>query len=1226
MDVRTLATRCVWAFLTPFVTTGYAADLQVVSKRHDAPYISTAGNGTSLAPAISTDGQVVAFASDARNLSGMVPPVNRAAGSNVRGIYVVAAGTPEPITPAGNSLSSDPSLSGDGRFVAFTSFASNLIDPAAPLVRGENIFVYDRTLGVMDAITNDLQNFSADISDDGQRIAFNREDGGIRAPDTYVYFRGEDRLQYLDTPLNVSSGAPTMSRSGRYVLQEALPARDRDRRYYVLHDLDDGSRVEIGTDLLLSQSGMTTDAEKIVFVLYEDRSVSGDRAPGIYLWDRATAELEPLLADYPGRHLDPRISADGNQLLFQQFPDGSFLPEDRSQPRLRVLNLATGEVRVLTDPVARPGVSPATRHEAEVSGDLRRLVFRSVDSFLDGADPNGLSDVFLEDFTAETVEKVSSAVAYPIEGANGDGRIPHVSRDGRWLVYQSSATNVVSGSADEVDDNGVGVRGASSSDVYLFDTLNDATIKVTAGPGRSGAMANVSEGGAFVSFLSRDDFLGTQAPGTVNSLSQIFLWERATNTYVQVTQGTDGTSFEPHLSADGNILVFRSGASDLLEAPGERCTIYRYVRVTGITDCVPGVEFVDSFALSGDGKHLVVSYARDEKHLRVINLATGAVVSAVSNGTITQDPQISHDGRFVVFASNDAELIDGRSYPVPQIFVWDALDSSIELITAGSIHYNRWPAISGNGRFVSFWSQDPELDADDPNGDWLDVFLVDRETSKLSLLTRDANDQRVDLQYAPGMDFTGRVVAFETRATNLAPVDWHAYFNVLRYDNPDAAAENTAPVAFDQSLSVTQDNVLSLTLAGEDAEGAALAFVIVDGPEHGVLSGTAPDLLYEPEAGYTGPDQFTYLVNDGESDSAVATIIIDVLAVPIEPPVNQPPVALAQNLATELTDPLGIVLMGSDPEGLALSYEIAQPPAFGVLSGEAPELVYTPNPGFAGDDAFRFAVVDAEGLRDEATIRVAIGRGAPVASVLPSSRSVQVGETATVFAAIINPFDSTALGCYPAVGMAQPVTGWFQPTDPATNAPIDERNVPIDIPPGAAGTFILGVEPQQAFPLTPIRLDFRCANTGDARSVIGINTLALAASAQPAPDLIAMALTPTGDGVLALPGDGSYAAMSLATVNVGADAEVQLAGSLAPALSGTVLVCETNSATGACLQDPVAAVTLDASNGQTASFGVFVRSEGSVAFDPANNRVVLEFLDTASGQLAGSTSVAVRTE
>jgi hypothetical protein len=98
--------------------------------------------------------------------------------------------------------------------------------------------------------------------------------------------------------------------------------------------------------------------------------------------------------------------------------------------------------------------------------------------------------------------------------------------------------------------------------------------------------------------------------------------------------------------------------------------------------------------------------------------------------------------------------------------------------------------------------------------------------------------------------------------------------------------ENQIPVANQASLSTQTGTPANLTLTGSDPDGDALTYAVMIQPAHGTLSGTIPNLVYSPTAGYTGSDSFSFKVNDGTVDSLPAMISIQVESVPLPPPTN----------------------------------------------------------------------------------------------------------------------------------------------------------------------------------------------------------------------------------------------------------------------------------------------------------------------------------------------------
>lgn len=247
------------------------------------------------------------------------------------------------------------------------------------------------------------------------------------------------------------------------------------------------------------------------------------------------------------------------------------------------------------------------------------------------------------------------------------------------------------------------------------------------------------------------------------------------------------------------------------------------------------------------------------------------------------------------------------------------------------------------------------------------------------------------------------------------------------------------------------------------------------------------------------------------------------------------------------------------------------------------------------------------------------------AAVLPASRSVQVGDSATAFASVINTLTTVASSCGIAPLSSVPASFAYQTTDPATNALVGTPNTPVDIAPGGLQSYVFSFTPTAAFDSTDVQLNFDCFNTNPAPVTVGVNTLLLSASNTPVPDIVALSATPTGDGIVNLPGSLGSNAFATATVNVGVSGTITAAADTGDTLLPVfVFICESNPATGACLSAPATSVTTAINAGATPTFSIFVTGNGTVPFDAANNRIFVRFTD-ATGVTRGATSVAVRT-
>lgn len=259
-----------------------------------------------------------------------------------------------------------------------------------------------------------------------------------------------------------------------------------------------------------------------------------------------------------------------------------------------------------------------------------------------------------------------------------------------------------------------------------------------------------------------------------------------------------------------------------------------------------------------------------------------------------------------------------------------------------------------------------------------------------------------------------------------------------------------------------------------------------------------------------------------------------------------------------------------------------------------------------------------------------------LSAVLPSSRSVQVAgnadvatsqpdaTVATAFATLINSSPNAVDGCVITPVTQIPADFQFQKTNPATNAVIGAANEPAAIGPNAAQSFVIALKPTAAFVPTDVTFGFTCNGTNAADISLGLNTLLLSASADPIADMVALAATSTGDGILHI--RNGAAAFAVATVNVGSTSSITVSADTGAAtLPVAISVCQTDPQLGTCTSAIGPSVTTQVPAGTTPTFAIFASTTGAVPADFANNRVVVRFRDSA-GITRGSTSVAVLTD
>ncbi|MFI7446383.1 S8 family serine peptidase [Nonomuraea sp. NPDC049714] len=404
----------------------------------------------------------------------------------------------------------------------------------------------------------------------------------------------------------------------------------------------------------------------------------------------------------------------------------------------------------------------------ELSDDGGVVVFASPAGNLADGDTNGQLDIFATDVRTLTTTRVSVSS----EGGQGDGfhLSPTVSADGRYVGFNSNSTNLVPG-----DTNG-------QTDSFVHDRQTGRTERISVG--HDGAQADASSyppaftaDGRFAIYNSDATNL---VPGDTNGMTDVFLYDRQTGKNERISVGQDGAqadanSREETISADGRFVAFQSDATNLVpgDTNGVADVFVRDLR-TGTTKLVtaphPATQTVGP-QISADGRVVVFSNGVGLGHLYAHTLETGVneLVSATPAGDEAHGmffaPSLSADGRTVAFYSEASDLVEGDTGTGYDVFVRDLDSRTTERITLGpkGVEADGWsdsPSISGDGRYVAYSSSAANLVEGDTNRR-SDVFLHDRVPGP------EPRFAVSELEIRPSAVRPGRSVRIEARVKNV---------------------------------------------------------------------------------------------------------------------------------------------------------------------------------------------------------------------------------------------------------------------------------------------------------------------------------------------------------------------------------------------------------------------------------------------------------------------------
>src|SRR5438093_816198 len=433
-------------------------------------------------------------------------------------------------------------------------------------------------------------------------------------------------------------------------------------------------------------------------------------------------------------------------------------------------------------------------------------------------------------FPGQTMRVSVDSAGVPANAGATNGVL---SADGRYVVFQSSATNLVSG--------------ASGTQVYRHDRVGGATLLVSVAsngnPGNNVSRdASVSANGRYVAFAS---FATDLVDGDTNGMSDVFVRDTQTGTTAMVSSaglpadgssGLSGLSGRRENSDDGSYVAFTSFATNFAGGSNNgRQQIYVKDMTTGAVVRASvnaatgeaGDRTSQTPAISGNGQ--VVAFRSESTNFSPLSISgitpeifTRDVVGgtttlespgAAATGRSATTPALSFDGRYLAFESTG--VLDPRDLDngTQDIYLRDRLTGTTALASLSTVALpgatSSSPSISGDGRWVGFQSLDDKLVVGDLNG-LFDVFLYDRTTEAIKLVSlNDADEQANAASFGPSVSFDGQLVLFGSTASNLvsSPASTGSQLYVRNL------VSNQAPVlpTFGGAVTLTEGQTMHLT-------------------------------------------------------------------------------------------------------------------------------------------------------------------------------------------------------------------------------------------------------------------------------------------------------------------------------------------------------------------------------------------------------------------------------
>jgi Tol biopolymer transport system component len=628
---------------------------------------------------------------------------------------------------------------------------------------------------------------------------------------------------------------------------------------------------------------ISDDGRLVAFSTRQSDVVPGDTnlASDIFLHDTSDGSTVLLVRGAGGAQADagarnPSISATGRYVAFESASTNLVAGPAGTAEQVYLLDRDTGVIeRISVTPGGQPSL--AGGRLATVSDDGRFVAFLSGgDDLVAGAPNDGREQLFVRDRQLGITRRLSERAGAPADDAVTRAQI---AGNGSAVAFETRAGNLVPGGTSLV------------RDVYVVSTAGGSISQVSltaAGtqPDRDSGSPSISRGGRRIAF----DSSAVLASGGVADSQQVYLRDVDTGLTALVSLNNGGANgndaeFEPHLSADGQVVGFHALSSDLVSTDSNQVAD-RFVRDlgAGLTERISladasGPFPSHAFAVAGtgstadpgesslatrgqrqlsvDGRYAAFSTTSRFLGSTQITVSGSQVVrvdrsdagvdwisrrrdggSPLTNGS-SSDAAISGDGRFVVFRSNSTVLVPGDNNNAFDVFLFDTDQDQMERVNLGPGDIQALggqaflPTVSDDGNAIAFSSTQNNLVSGDTNG-VSDVFVRLRATAttrraSVGLAGAQANGAS-DL---PVLSANGRFVVFTSVANNLVSGDTNGLQDIFRHD---LQTGETARVSVSSGGAQANGNsfVSAVSADGEVVAFTSAASNLVAGDSNGV--------------------------------------------------------------------------------------------------------------------------------------------------------------------------------------------------------------------------------------------------------------------------------------------------------------------------------------------------------------------------------------------------------